>query len=136
MTPQNQFRYGFHSKQPIPKSSLVWAKEGRLKKMRIRTFAADSLFPEKNFLDVIDIELSKGSYDTLVIGGGTVDITNIDTVNEPFENIAALREMATDSAQKLFSIAEASLHHHPSLKKVVLLKRPPRYDPNEFRIRN
>ena len=43
MTPQNQFKYGFHAKTPIPKSSLVWAKEGRLKRLRMRTFAADSL---------------------------------------------------------------------------------------------
>ena len=47
------------------------------------TFDTDSIHPEKNFLDTIDMVLSDVSFDTLVIGGGSVDISNINTINEP-----------------------------------------------------
>ena len=44
-------------------------------------------FPKKNFLDIINKELKDGSYKNLVIGGGSVDITNLDTCTEPEKNI-------------------------------------------------
>ena len=107
-------------------------------KKRIKTVKAytatredDARFPNQNFLDVIDKELTKGAFDTLVIGGGSVDISNLDTYNEPEKNVPELRGKAIDSAQKLFSLAEASLQSHPTLRKVILMKRTPRYDPTE-----
>ena len=95
------------------------------------TSDTDSGCSEKSFLDVIDMELSGDTYDTLVIGGGSVDISNINTIDEPFENILDIREQAIESARKLFSIAEAALQHHQSLKQVNLKKRTPRFDPTE-----
>ena len=107
-------------------------------KKRIKTVKAytatredDARFPNQNFLDVIDKELTKGAFDTLVIGGGSVDISNLDTYNDPEKNVPELRGKAIDSAQKLFSLAEASLQSHPTLRKVILMKRTPRYDPTE-----
>ena len=60
------------------------------------TYDEKSNFPYENFLDVIDKELVDKSYKSLVIGGGSVDITNIDTASNPEENISAFREKAID----------------------------------------
>ena len=57
-------------------------------------------FPELNFLDTLDKELVKGEYKVLVIGGGSVDITNIDTGKNPEEKIEEMRERATESAKQ------------------------------------
>ena len=85
-------------------------------------------FPNKNFLDVIDKELSNGSFDTLLIGGGSVDISNLYTSTDPEKNLQALSVKVLDSAHKLFNIAEAVLKKFPSIGKVVIMKRTPRYD--------
>ena len=42
------------------------------------------------------------------------------------------REKAMESAHKLFSIAEAALQKYPSIRKVVIMKRTPRYDANRL----
>ena len=46
-------------------------------------------------------------------------------------NIEALREEATQSARKLFCLAESALVNFPTLRKVVLMKRTPRFDLTE-----
>ena len=81
-----------------------------------------SHYPEKNFLDVLDRELKKGSFKALVIGGGSVDISNMDTVNQPELNIAELREKAIKSAHKLFRMAEFTCEMYPSIRKDLLIK--------------
>jgi uncharacterized protein YqfB (UPF0267 family) len=43
-------------------------------------------FPEMNFLDVIEQELDRNSYNVLVMGGGTVEITNLNTSHNPEVN--------------------------------------------------
>ena len=95
------------------------------------SFEEKARFPNKNFIDVIDHEINKGSFNTLVIGGGSVDISNLDTNTDPEKNIPALRETVIASAHKLFSIAETVLSNYPAIRKVVLMKRTPRYDPAE-----
>ena len=85
-------------------------------------------YPNKNFLEVIDKELSNGSFDTLLIGGGSVDISNLDVTTEPEKNIQALSEKVITSAHKMFGIAEAVLCKFPSVRKVIIMKRTPRYD--------
>ena len=88
-------------------------------------------FPSLNFLDVLDKELVLDSYKVLVIGGGSVDISNINTKNNPDENIEEMREKAIESAKQLFCLAESALENFPSLQKVILMKRTPRYDREE-----
>ena len=92
------------------------------------SYDEDARFPDKNFLDVIDKELGNGSYDTLVIGGGSVDISNLDTSTEPEKNLPDLREKVIASAHKLFCTAETVLSNFPAIRKIVIMKRTPRYD--------
>ena len=86
-------------------------------------------YPDKNFLDVVEKELSENEFNVLVIGGGTVEITNLDTSVNPEANISNFKELIVTSSQQIFTLAEASLHTYPQLEKVIVLKRPPRFDP-------
>ena len=86
-------------------------------------------FPEKNFLDVVEKELEDKDYTFLVLGGGTVEITNLDTKSSPEEGLTSFKETVIRSSTKLFTLAEAALHTNPSLEKVIILRRPPRFDP-------
>ena len=86
-------------------------------------------FPDCNFLDVVERELSNKEYDVLVIGGGIAEITNLDTDHAPVERLAEFKESVLEASKRLFSLAETALHSHPTLDKVILLKKPPRFDP-------
>ena len=109
---------------------LSKAMRRKIKHVKAYTATIDenSKFPGKNFFDVIDHELKDKSFEILVIGGGCVDISNLDTLSNPESNISSLREGAITSAQKLFCLSEAVLHEFPSIRKVILMKRSPRYD--------
>ena len=99
-----------------------------VKAYNIAPDTGDSLFPNQNFLDVVDAELESSSYKTLVLGGGSVDITNLNTLDNPIDSITEYREKIIISAQKMFCIAESAIHTHPSLEKVIILKNTPRFD--------
>ena len=47
----------------------------------------------------------------------------------PEEDIARFKDETIKASQKLFSLAESALHKCPLLEKVVILRRPPRFDP-------
>ena len=91
--------------------------------------AVGAKFPEKNFIDVVEKELDRHDYSVLVLGGGTVEITNLNTDVTPEENLMQFKDEVIKASQKLFNLAECALHTYPSLDKVVLLRRPPRFDP-------
>ena len=86
-------------------------------------------FPEKNFLDVVEKELSVKDYTFLVLGGGTIEITNLNTSITPEADLTGFKDEVIESSKKLFSLAECALETHPSLEKVILLRRPPMFDP-------
>ena len=99
-----------------------------VKAYNIAPDACDFLFPNKNFLDVVDNVLNSSSYKTLVMGGGSVDITNLNTLDNPDNSITEHREKIIIAAQKMFCIAESAFHTYPSLEKVIILKNTPRFD--------
>ena len=88
-----------------------------------------SKFPKNNFLEVVEKELEGDDFKILVLGGGNVEITNLNTKDNTEENIASFKDGILTSTQMLFSIAETALQTYPELKKVILLRRPPRFDP-------
>ena len=67
---------------------------------------------------------------TLILQAGSVDITNFNTKESATKHLEYLRQEAIISAKNLFSAARNALKIHSSLKKVVLMKRIPRYDPS------
>ena len=91
--------------------------------------SAGGKFPNKNFLDVIENELDDCDYDILVLGGGTIEITNLDTKVDPDKKLLFFKDEILTANQKMFSLAESALHSYPSLQKVIILRRPPRFDP-------
>ena len=87
-------------------------------------------FPASNFKDVIPNELKKKKYECLVVQAGSVDITNLNTKDDPAKHIDYFREETIKSATSLFNSATNALSVQPTLKKVVLMKQTPRYDPS------
>ena len=88
-------------------------------------------FPKSNYTDVIIAELNKDDYDTCVIQAGSVDITNLNTKDNPTEYLEYFKQETVISAKNLFQAAVNGLVSSPSLKNIILMKQTPRYDPIE-----
>ena len=86
-------------------------------------------FPASNFKDVIPAELKKAQYQSLILQAGSVDITNLNTKDDPTKYMEYFRQEAVKSATNLFSAAVNALTVQPTLSKVVIMKQIPRYDP-------
>ena len=86
-------------------------------------------FPNSNFTDVVPAELSKANYQSLVLQAGSVDITNLDTKNNPSKHLEYFRQETVKSANSFFQTGVNAISAYPSLEKVVLMKQVPRYDP-------
>ena len=111
------------------------AKQTKMEIKAVKAYTATkeefgARYPEKNFLDVVANHLEpENDNKVLLLGGGSVDISNLDTIDNPNENIATFREKTIVSAQKMFCLAESAIHDFPALRKVILMKRIPRIDP-------
>ena len=86
-------------------------------------------FPAKNFVQVVPDEAVKDDFENLIIQTGCVDITNLKTEVDPKENIEYFKQETVMSARNMFHSCLFALDRQPSLKKVVLMKQTPRYDP-------
>ena len=64
-----------------------------------------------------------------MLGGGTVEITNLNTSHIPEVNIEKFKEEVTRSTQNMFKLAESVLQTYKYIEKVIILKKPPRFDP-------
>ena len=105
-----------------------------IKHAKAYTVTADSpgaKFPNRNFLDVVEKECDETDFSVLVLGGGTVEITNLDTTQNPEENIIEFKEKVFAASKKMFNLAECALQTYPCLEKVIILKKPPRFDPKD-----
>ena len=60
---------------------------------------------------------------------GSVDITNLNTQEEPEKHLEYFKQETILSAQNLFKVACKALESKPNLQKVVIMKQTPRYDP-------
>ena len=89
-------------------------------------------FPKSNFTDVIPVELRKDKYQCLVLQAGSVDITNLNTKDDPSNHIEYFKQEAVMSAKNLFNAATNALKAQPELGKVVIMKQIPRYDPSSM----
>ena len=87
-------------------------------------------FPASNFKDVIPTELKKGAYQSLILQAGSVDITNLNSKDDPAKYMEYFRQETVKSAKNLFSAAVDALKVQPTLRKVVIMKQIPRYDPS------
>ena len=79
--------------------------------------------PAKNFTEIVPRELEKESFSTLILQGGTNEVTNLDVSGKVEDKIEALKQEIKSSSEKMFDLAEKSLTENKSLKKVIILKR-------------
>ena len=87
-------------------------------------------FPDSNFTDLVPAELSKVDYHSLILQSPSVDITNLNTAKlKAPEYTNHLEQQTVISAQNFFKVVENALKIHQNLKKVIVLKLIPRYDP-------
>ena len=89
---------------------------------------APAKFPKKNFTDVIPAEVKKEPVDYLLLQSGSVDITNLNTKDNPKEKSEYFKKEVRYAAKNLFDPAEKAFSVQPSLKKVVIMTQTPRYD--------
>ena len=88
-------------------------------------------FPSSNFTDVIPAQLRKAKFHSLLLQAGSVDITNLQTNESPSRYLEYFKQETIVSAKNLFTAAVNALSSQPSLRKVVIMKQIPRYDPAE-----
>ena len=85
-------------------------------------------YPEKNFLRVVPDELQKQNFTVLILSCGPNEVSNLNTNLDYSKNIEDWRKRVKVSSVKMYELAEWCLSAYPSLEKVVIVKRPPRYD--------
>ena len=88
-------------------------------------------YPAANFEDVVKKELIDKSYKTLLLQAGSVDITNLNTNEQPEKYVEYFRQVAVMSATNLFQVAQNTIRESTSIKKVIIMHQIPRYDPQE-----
>ena len=86
-------------------------------------------WPEKNVEDVVEKEMKKENFDYLVIGHSTVDITNLKVEDISEKHMEHNKRIVLNSAHSIFNTVTKVLETNKTLKKIVLLKPTPRYDP-------
>ena len=88
-------------------------------------------FPAANFTDVINNKINKEEFEYVIIQAGSIDITNLNTKDNPTEYMEYYRQETVISATNIFNAGENALRLNPNIKKVVIMKHIPRYDPAE-----
>ena len=102
--------------------SAVYDKESNIAKEA-------AYFPKTNFTDVVPAEVVKDDFEHLILQAGSVDISNLKTSQNAEIHMEYFRQQAVISAQNIFNAGINALVQQPSLKKVVIFKQIPRYDP-------
>ena len=113
---------------------------------RVEAFIVDkndkkAKYPEKNFIDTVSTELESDQFSTLILQGGTNEITNLDVSGyDAIRRIEVLKDEVRESSEKLFKLAENSLAKNASLDKVIIMKRmfrcdTPENDPAQLRFK-
>ena len=92
----------------------------------------DAKWPDSNYTEVVDKELTKQTYDTLVMTAPTVDITNLDTSKLKEEDSTDVyQQIVFVSCQNMISTAHRAIQQQ-NLEQVILMEHPPRFDSKEL----
>ena len=75
---------------------------------RVEAISVDKDGEKPCFVDIVPQELEKNEYSTLLLQGGSHEITNLDMSL----NIESLKQIVKQSSISLFNLAEKSLHQH------------------------
>ena len=95
----------------------------------------DAHFRERNFRAVVPKAIENENVETLVLQTGSIEITNINVskaTKNPKKNIEEYKKKwfakVEDNSENLFEVAERALKNSTSLKRVIIVKRLPRFD--------
>ena len=75
--------------------------------------------------------MDKDEYENLILQAGSVDISNLKTKENANLYMDYFNQQTVLSATNTFNAGVNALAQQPSLKKVVILKQIPRYDPKD-----
>ena len=75
-------------------------------------------------------QLKRDEYQTLVLQAGSVDVSNLNTKDNPSEHLEYFKQVTIVSAKNFFQVGVNALRSSNCLEKVVLMKQIPRYDPS------
>ena len=92
-------------------------------------YKADAFRPQDNFADVSMHAPSKRNYSYAILQGSSTDITNLDTSALGFGNFDFLKQEVFIASQNMIAAARNILLRYPGVKKVLILDRTPRFDP-------
>ena len=79
--------------------------------------------PSKNFTETVPRELRDEDVNTLILQGGTKEISNLYVSGNISVKMEAMKEEVKASSVKLFNLAENRLTENKDLEKVIILKR-------------
>ena len=112
-------------------SQVEWVTNTTIKTAKAYSSSWDenARFREKNVTDVVKKEQRKKSFNHIVLGAPTVDISNIDTTNvKPTDNKEVFKQIVGISCKNMMKIAENALSNQPELKNVTIMNHAPRND--------
>ena len=93
------------------------------------SFKSDSFKPNDNFVSVSNSALSKMNFSYAILQGSATDITNLDTSSNSSSHHELLKQEVFIASQNMISAARNIIVNNPSIKKVLILDRIPRFDP-------
>lgn len=88
----------------------------------------DAHYPEVNHTAVVPEILSRKKFDLVVLQGGSIEITNLNTKANPQEHYKHWEQKVSMSSNRMFSLAQWVVEAFPGTR-VIILTRLPRYDP-------
>ena len=81
----------------------------------------DARYPTKNCVSTVPAKLKNKKYDTLIVQGGSIDINNINTKDEPIEeHLNSWKNKVKKSSERMFKLAEDSASQHPGLEVIIV----------------
>ena len=92
-------------------------------------YNADAFRPLDNFTDVSRHAPSKRNYSYVILQGSSTDITDLDTSAPGNANLDFFKQQVFISSQNMVAAARNILLNYPGVKKVLILDKIPRFDP-------
>ena len=87
-------------------------------------YKPDALKPDENFLQVASTAPKKRNYNFAVLQSSSTDITNLNTTH----HLEYLKQEVTISSKNTITAAQRILEGNPTIEKVLILERTPRFD--------
>ena len=94
----------------------------------------DAKYREKNFKKIVPEKLKNQKYETLVLQGGSIEITNINTKDESKEmHFQSWKNKVKKSSEEMFNLAEESITAYPDLKVIIVARIPRFFERSKYR---